>query len=407
MPKDTKLGEKPFDLPFCKSENRENPEKQQSPELAVFNRPLDTLGQLPLSAYYEEKVIRVKKNLLRRANSKYVTNLVVNPLVALCSPLQKSYELSLGCTGQLVETEGKITSKYCDMRWCLVCSRIRTAKLVHGYLPQIQAMPEKWFVTLSRPNVRASKLKAEFKHYTKTASLINRFLREKKKLKYSSLRKLECTYNEIRNDFHPHFHLIFDCELAARAFLGQWLERNPTALLDKGNDIRQADDNSVMELFKYFTKVVSKAKGSARNDYRIHISALDTMFQAMQGMRTFQPCGIIKSVSEEVAPTESLESGRADENTWSWNGQDWQTWLDREFLDQTTGELLIVATAVPLTGYVPLPAISAIAHHIVIPKPVGMVDFKPLSPDMHFCTRFDASFSTIPVRFVPSQLAFF
>jgi hypothetical protein len=327
---------------------------------------LDTLGQVPLSAYYEENVIRGKKNLAKRARSKYITNIVAFPLFNLNSPLQKSYEQTLGCACQLAETAGKITSKYCDQRWCLVCSRIRTAKLIKGYMPQIEAMAEKWFVTCTVPNVKAKALKDTVKAMTKNASLCNRKLREKMKLKYSSLRKLECTYNEKRNDYHPHFHFVFDSEVAGRAFLAQWLERNPSAKA-KAQDIRVADSSSCMELFKYFTKVVSKTKGAASDDYRIHVSALDVMFQALQGMRTFQPCGIIKDVAEEIAPDEALLTGREEENLWQWTGKDWVSWINEEYLDMTTGQLLEVRVLRPLTDYEPSATIADIAKHVVVP----------------------------------------
>lgn len=370
---------------------------------------LDTLGQVPSSAYYEENVIRSKKNLQKRARSKYITNVVAFPLFNLNSPLQKSYEQTLGCACQLLETAGKITSKYCDQRWCLVCSRIRTAKLIKGYMPQINAMAEKWFVTCTVPNVKAAKLKDTVKGMTKNASLCNRKLREKMKLKFSSLRKLECTYNEKRNDYHPHFHFVFDSEIASRAFVAQWLERNPKATA-KAQDIRKADDAACMELFKYFTKVVSKSKGSSASDYRIHVSALDVMFQALQGMRTFQPCGLIKEVAEEVAPDEAVLTGREEENLWQWTGKDWVSWVNEEYMDFTTGELLSVRTAQPLTDYEPSEAIMDIARHIVVPgrlEDAPDLDNSRIKPNILFDCQFEPTIkqqrSAVKIRKKPKQ----
>lgn len=374
---------------------------------------LDTLGQVPLSAYYEQNVIQVKKNLQKRARSKYITNVVAFPLFNLNSPLQKSYEQTLGCACQLTETAGKITSKYCDQRWCLVCSRIRTAKLIKGYMPQIEKMAEKWFVTCTIPNVKAAKLKDAVKAMTKNASLCNRKLREKMKLKYSSLRKLECTYNEKRNDYHPHFHFVFDSEIAARAFLAQWLERNPTAKA-AAQDIRVADNSSCMELFKYFTKVVSKTKGAAASDYRIHVAALDVMFQALQGMRTFQPCGLLKEVAEEVAPDEALLTGREEENLWQWTGKDWVSWVNEEYMDFTTGELLAVRTAQPLTDYEPSEAIKDIARHIVVParpEDAPDLDNSKIRPNLQFDCQFEAPLkrqrAAVRVKKKPKQAELF
>lgn len=331
---------------------------------------LDTSEQLPPDTSQEE----TRKKLEKRARSKFVTNIVASPLSKLRSPLEKAYKLTERCSGELTEVPGKLTGLYCGCRWCLVCSRIRTARLITGYMPAIEAMGEKWFLTLSRPNVVGAALEDEIHYYLRTASLIQRHLREKRKLEYSSLRKIECTYNEEANTYHPHFHFIFDSFQAADLFLQEWLARNPTALLDKGNQLKKADNNSVMELFKYFTKVVSKTKSKAKNgtnstDYRIHLAALDTMFVALRAVRTFQPCGVIKAVSEEVEPEQALESGRAEVNFWKWLKHDWVN----------------VATEAALTGYVPAPGIQEIEKHLVypagVPKVAPKVDLTPFYVD--------------------------
>jgi hypothetical protein len=240
-------------------------------------------------------------------------------------------------------------------------------------MPAIEAMAEKWFLTLSRPNVVGAALDDEIHYYLRTAALIQRHLREKRKLQYSSLRKIECTYNEVKNTYHPHFHFIFDSQEAAQAFLQEWFARNPTASPD-ANDLKKADNNSVMELFKYFTKVVSKTTSKAKNgtasaDYRIHLAALDTMFVAMRAVRTFQPCGVIKAVSEEIEPEQAVESGRAEVNFWKWLKHDWVN----------------VDTEAALTGYVPAPGIQDIENHLVypagVPKLAPVVDLTPFYVD--------------------------
>lgn len=327
-------------------------------------KALDTSEQLPPGTTQEEK----RKNLEKRARAKFITNIVATPLSRLRSPLEKAYKLTERCSGELTEVPGKLTGLYCGCRWCLVCSRIRTARLITGYMPAIEQMGDKWFLTLSRPNVVGAVLEDEIQYYLRTAALIQRHLREKRKLQYSSLRKIECTYNEEANTYHPHFHFIFDDFQAADLFLQEWLARNPTALLDKGNQLKKADNKSVMELFKYFTKVVSKTKSKAKNgtssaDYRIHLAALDTMFVAMRAVRTFQPCGVIKAVSEEIETEIALESGRAEVNFWKWLKYDWVN----------------IDTERTLTGYVPAPGIQDIQNHLVYPEGLVKVSSSPAS----------------------------
>jgi hypothetical protein len=339
------------------------PERLKKSTAAVV---LDTSEQVPP----DTKQAFSQKTLEKRARAKFITNIVAFPLSKLRSPLEKAYKLTERCSSQLTETPGKLVGLYCGCRWCLVCSRIRTARLITGYMPAIENMGEKWFLTLSRPNIAAALLEAEIQYYLTTAQLIQRHLREKRKLKYSSLRKIECTYNAEANTYHPHFHFIFDDFQAADLFLQEWLRRNPTALLNKGNQLKKADNNSCMELFKYFTKVVSKTKttkipgGGARSDYHIHLAALDTMFVAMRGVRTFQPCGVIKAVSEEIEPEQALESGRAEVNFHKWMGHDW--------VNETTQQVL--------TGYVPAPGIQDIPNHLVYPPGVAVEVLPELTP---------------------------
>ncbi len=338
------------------------PERLKTPPAPVA---LDTSEQLPP----DTKQAFSQKTLEKRARAKFITSIVAFPLSKLRSPLEKAYKLTERCSANLTETPGKLVGLYCGCRWCLVCSRIRTARLITGYMPAIEAMDEKWFLTLSRPNVPAAQLDEEVQYYLATARLIQRHLREKRKMKFSSLRKIECTYNAEANTYHPHFHFIFDSEQAAQAYLDEWLARNPTAKLNKGNQLKKADNSSCMELFKYFTKVVSKSKsktpaGEARSDYRIHLAALDTMFVAMRAVRTFQPCGVIKAISEEIEPEQALESGRAEVNFHKWVGHDWVN----------------EATQHALTGYVPSAGIQDIANHLVYPAGVVVAVVPSLMP---------------------------
>jgi hypothetical protein len=338
------------------------PERLKKPSASVA---LDTSEQLPP----DTKQAFSLKTLEKRARAKFITNIVAFPLSKLRSPLEKAYKLTERCSSNLTETPGKLVGLYCGCRWCLVCSRIRTARLITGYMPAIEKMDEKWFLTLSRPNVCAADLESEIQYYLRSASLIQRHLREKRKLKYSSLRKIECTYNAEANSYHPHFHFIFDDFQAADLFLQEWLERNPTAKLNKGNLLKKADNSSCMELFKYFTKVVSKSKtktpaGESRSDYQIHLAALDIMFLAMRAVRTFQPCGVIKAISEEVEPEQAMDSGRAEVNFHKWIGHDW--------VNETTEQTL--------TGYIPAPGIQDISNHLVYPAGVAVEVLPELMP---------------------------
>jgi hypothetical protein len=303
---------------------------------------LDTSAQLDQNT----KQAFPKKNLEKRARAKYITNTVAAPLSLLHSPLQKSYGTTLVCSATLTEAQGKITGMYCNQRWCLVCARIRTSKLIAGYHPALTEIEDKYFVTLTTgPRCTAKQLPGLIRSMLHAATLIRRSITRTHEIKYSGLRKIECTYDATEGTYHPHFHFIVEGEYVAQLYIGMWLKRFPNAKRS-GQDMKQADDNSVMELFKYFTKVVSKTKAG---EYKIYLKALDTMFLAMRKVRTFQPFGLIKEVSEDVEPEQAELTHRDITACWSWLETDW--------LDKETGEIL--------TGFEPSENMQKIASNVV------------------------------------------
>jgi plasmid rolling circle replication initiator protein Rep len=289
----------------------------------------------------------VKQNdrLTRRARAKYFSKALVLPLVDLNSPLKKAYWNTYHCCETLVQDGEEITGSYCKNRWCTVCNRIRTAVLINTYKPVLDSWEDKWFVTLTIPNVPAEELhsaleemQAEFIRIRKT--LGKRSLRGKGD-KFIGFRKLECTYNPDRDDYHPHYHVIVKGENMARALLDEWLRRFPDAK-SIAQDIRPADDDSVMELFKYFTKLMVKVNNG--KDRQVYIKQLDVIFQTIRGKRTFQNFGF--TAPKEVEKPDEKAMEMADEietevmrEVWQWH-QEHHDWINTQ-----TGEFL--------TGYVP------------------------------------------------------
>jgi len=277
--------------PAIPPNHREKPTKNPEPIGDLLPAALDKLAQLSQSPSEGlKKASEEKQRLAKRVRAKYITNGLTNQLRKLQSPLQKAYINSYFCA-QVLEQEGtKLTGRYCKNRWCLICNRIRTAKLINEYNPQLQSLPDLHFVTLTRPNVKADVLRQEIKSLTECFRVIvNRDLR-RAGVKIKAVRKLECTYNWKRDDYHPHFHIVISGKNEAELLRSTWLARNPTADI-KANDVRPCDDRGGKELFKYFTKLLTNG--------RIHAQSLDVILTAMQKLRVFQPVGI-KKVSEEI-----------------------------------------------------------------------------------------------------------
>ncbi len=280
------------------------------------------------------------------------------------SRLVKGYWNTYHCSSVLENRGGKLVTQLCRNRWCTVCSRIRTAQLIEQYLPILRSWDDKHLVTLTVVNVPGEALTATVLKMKKVFNTI----RERIKKQYQrgqrtdplrALRKLECTFNPRRQDYHPHFHVITADREMADFLLSEWLRHFPTSDR-KGQDVRPADDNSVMELFKYFTKLVTgKGSEDATDGKRryIYANALNVIFNALTGQRVFQVYNVEREVGlgadrelEQLPP--NLEIGQR----WVWNqaATDW--------VAESADEVMRTY----LTGYEPSPAFRQLVEESII-----------------------------------------
>jgi hypothetical protein len=270
--------------------------------------------------------------LRKRANAKFFAYKLSGELAKLDdSPLINSYLRSTGCNQTLIQKGQKLESRYCGTRWCNVCNRIRTARLIEGYQPVLQQIQDKHFVTLTLPNCAVWELDNIIPLMLTTQKQIQERLKkrhQRRQIDYQivGMRKLECTYNATENTYHPHFHFIVQGAQASGALLEEWLNSVPSANR-AAQDIRPAALNSEKELFKYFSKVVSKT-GKGKNI--VVVRALDNIYQSMFGRRVFQPIGIRKAlnVSEEMPDLMAQYFEDWDDTetakTWDWDGENWR-----------------------------------------------------------------------------------
>lgn len=262
---------------------------------------LDTLAQLSTRPQNKLDTNKLGQKVLlqKRARSKAFTNGFIFDLIDLKSKLSKSYWSTYHCSSIILQDGNKISSKYCNQRWCLTCNRIRTAKMINGYKEPLSNLKEPQFITLTIPNVKAKYLKSTIEDMNNSLKAIRKNLKKTYKLELKGLRKYECTYNFKNDTYHPHFHLIIDSKEVGNQLINLWLNKY-TQASRKAQDIKPAQEDSIVELCKYFTKVIAKD-----NDY--NPKALDIMFRAVKGKRTFQPMGIKKEVSEDIDEIQSQE----------------------------------------------------------------------------------------------------
>jgi len=278
----------------------------------------------------------------KRARAKFVQQKLLRSLSKLDSPLAKKYDNALFCSSVIEQDGNKLRSRFCNQRFCRICNRIRTAKLIKGYSPDIDRMSDPRFVTLTIKNVSGEDLRSAIRKMISDFRKIQELRRKLNKAPISGIRKLEVTYNPDEKNFHPHFHFILEGEQIADELIKSWLDRNSTANI-KGQDQREAKDP--IELFKYFAKLTSKSKsdviiirkGKATRLEYSYPEALDLIFRAMEGTRVVQPIGTVKMTKEKVEDIEELETIEVgdlenEEALWIYQNQDW--------VNVYTGELL-------------------------------------------------------------------
>jgi hypothetical protein len=272
------------------------------------------------------------RNLEKRSRAKWSQSYLIEALINLKSPLEKKYLETKNCSGVLFKSGNKITSRYCGRRWCKICCKISTGKLLNGYTPILEKLPDLQLLTLTVPNVPGKELAVKIREMLNACRIIQETRRKAKATKIIGIRKLECTYNVKENNYHPHFHFIISGEARAKEFLEAWLKLFPEASI-LGQDLRPC--TKYKELFKYFTKFTSKSgKDTTGRSQEIHFpQALDQIFTAIEGIRIIQPFGI-KKVSEEVEPEQAIEDTeflQYSEGTYYWNKNFWINLTTAEF----------------------------------------------------------------------------
>jgi hypothetical protein len=287
-----------------------------------------------------------EENFGKRARVKFLTQAMAVGLANVRgSQLHKAYWNTFYCSSTLQErSDGKRVAKFCKNRWCLVCCRIRSAKLIKQYAPLLQSWPEKHLVTLTVPNCSRADLEATVEHMKAGFDTIRRGMamqhrRKQRAAPLVALRKLEATHNPDSDTYHPHFHLVVPDLASANELRAAWLGQFPSAQW-KGQDVRPANAGAAHELFKYFTKLIT----TQSKERFIRLEPLNVIFEAIAGGRTFQVFGIQAPKVDEELVDEAAEALADELNiiaVWEWV-QAVGNWVNKE-----TGEML--------TNYTPSP----------------------------------------------------
>lgn len=290
------------------------------------------------------------KNIKKRARSKFLSNQLATALFELNTPMRSKYARVFKCGTEIVHKGDKLTSTYCGCRWCFVCNRIRTGKLINSYLELSEALTDAHFVTLTVRNLKATNLQDETER-TATAKDV-RWVQRKM---YSHLRKVqdllrkhditikgiksyECIPSKDFKGIRPHIHWKIDgtCNvdtivkiwlhnkldtgrltealkfieekkqspgyLKGALIIELWLKTFKGAADRKGQQVKRCTPGSEKELFKYETKVVISNKDKQQKETRVPLRVLDVIYQSMQNVRAVNVTGFITRKPTQPKP---------------------------------------------------------------------------------------------------------
>lgn len=226
------------------------------------------------------------------------------------------------CNDILQQSGQKITAHYCKQRWCATCGAIRTAKAINGYVTQFEQFKESFFVTLTKETVVASDLPDSIKFMEQAWRKITHKARSKR-VDFKGVRKSECTIRP-NGKYHYHFHILIEGKGNAEWLVAEWLDRMDGLAGPSAQDIRRANKQSYVELFKYATKLVVSSKDGGERGL-LPFDRLDVVFQALRGKKTYYPFGGLRVVSEEVEALQAdeFDSLKTEDQIWVWHQCDW------------------------------------------------------------------------------------
>lgn len=189
----------------------------------------------------------------------------------------------------------------CKNRFCPICAWKKARKdalalsVMMAYLKQ-EEKKEFIFLTLTAPNVSAEELNEEIKHYNHSfKKMMER--KEVKSIVKGYARKLEITYNEERNDYHPHFHVLIAVNKSyftdTKQYISRdrWLElwqqvtKNPLITQVDVRKVRNGRDDKVYEIAKYSAK---------DSDYLQNQNVFEVFYNALKGKRLIVFSGLFK-----------------------------------------------------------------------------------------------------------------
>lgn len=233
----------------------------------------------------------------------------------------------------------------CGNRLCPVCSKSKTSKLIKAHEKLLTRLhtdyPKKFkfiFLTLTVKNCKGSELRDTIKQMTTAFNKMSRY-KAFDTIAKGYIRRVEVTYNDKRDDYHPHIHALLavpsQYKRSKKGYVNQkeWRDLWAKAMkldYDPNVDIRLVrnarkinEDNTtngtnkmlvpgfaaVQEISKYQVKPIEVDENLSD---LLRSKIYGTLHEALKGVRAVTYGGILKELALKILEEEKAELENTD-----------------------------------------------------------------------------------------------
>src|SRR5699024_988613 len=186
---------------------------------------------------------------------------------------------------------------------------------------------------LTAPNVPADELNDEIKHYNHSfKKLMER--KEVKSIVKGYARKLEITYNEERDDYHPHFHVLIAVNksyfnqptqyISRDRWLELWQQVTKNTLITQVDvrKVRSLKENRIFEIAKY---------SATDSNYLQNQKVFEVFYKTLKDKRLIVFSGLFKEAMNKFKNGELDEYKEKDLKKYVYASM--YTWGDKKYLE--------------------------------------------------------------------------
>jgi len=194
---------------------------------------------------------------------------------------------------------------FCENRFCPMCSWRQAKKdalKISICMKHIELEHDKTFIflTLTAPNVSAENLVDEINRYNYAFKKLM-LKKEIKPVNKGYIRKLEITYNDKNNIYHPHFHVVIAVNhsyFKSRDYIKQekWLYLWQEVMDDytiNQVDVRKMKKNEAKKEVSEIAKYAAKD-----SDMMINQNVFDNFYNALKGRQILTYNGLFKDANK-------------------------------------------------------------------------------------------------------------